>query len=70
MDDLENLKRRISKFQNIGRRNKGVSEEFGGAVYDKRDLVKPLKPQKEGAKKTDDKKWKTAQRKAGVIPSA
>lgn len=58
LDDMEKLKRRLSRFMNVGKRNVGVSDEFGGAVYDPKELIKPLKPTsgtgKQSSAKTKD----------------
>ena len=82
MDDMEKLKRQMSRFMNVGKRNRAMPEEFGGGVQvSPKELVKPLKaPKDKGAKiETDAKKrvaemsldqWRKVQRKHGVAPSS
>lgn len=47
---MEKLKRQMKRFMNVGKRNVGMPDEFGGGVQTSpKELVKPIKPKKEGA---------------------
>lgn len=79
MDDMKKLERHKKPFQNVGKRNLKMPDEFGGGLSTSpRELVKPLKPEKQGkaaasakmAKQDDfdksEKERKRLERKYGV----
>lgn len=85
MEEMDKLKRQMSRFMNVGKRNRGMPAEFGGGVQvSPKELVKPIKPKKDGDKssqkiETGAKKrvadlsldqWRKVQRKHGVAPSS
>lgn len=79
MDEMDKLKRQMSRFMNVGKRNLKLPDEFGGGVQTSpKELVKPIKPKKtskaprgEGADKVmrmSRDKFRAMQRKHGVEP--
>lgn len=57
MDEMDKLKRQMSRFMNVGKRNLKLPDEFGGGVQTSpRELVKPIKPKKTSEGGNMDKK--------------